>query len=66
MVDRANLTIDEICATTRHHRMKHPETALVVVDYLGLIKTRSTGRHDLAVGKSQRDLKARQNPAVFR
>ncbi|EHK3387323.1 replicative DNA helicase [Escherichia coli] len=58
MVDQANLTIDEICATTRHHRMKHPETALVVVDYLGLIKTRSTGRHDLAVGEISKGLKS--------
>ncbi|MGT5431617.1 DnaB-like helicase C-terminal domain-containing protein, partial [Escherichia coli] len=29
MVDQANLTIDEICATTKHHLIKHPETALV-------------------------------------
>ncbi|EHW9246484.1 replicative DNA helicase [Escherichia coli] len=58
MVDQANLTIDEICATTRYHRMKHPETALVVVDYLGLIKTRSTGRHDLAVGEISKGLKS--------
>ncbi|HAH3178166.1 TPA: DNA helicase, partial [Escherichia coli] len=58
MVDQANLTIDEICATTKHHRMKHPETALVVVDYLGLIKTRSMGRHDLAVGEISKGLKS--------
>ena len=64
MVDQANLTIDEICATTKHHRMKHPETALVVVDYLGLIKTRSTGRHDLAVGEISKGLKSLAKPAV--
>lgn len=57
MVDQANLTIDEICATTKHHLIKHPETALVVVDYLGLIKTRTTGRHDLAVGEISKGLK---------
>lgn len=57
MVDQANLTIDEICATAKHHLIKHPETALVVVDYLGLIKTRTTGRHDLAVGEISKGLK---------
>ncbi|EPM2052969.1 replicative DNA helicase, partial [Shigella flexneri] len=57
MVDQANLAIDEICATTKHHLIKYPETALVVVDYLGLIKTRTTGRHDLAVGEISKGLK---------
>lgn len=30
---------------------------MVVVDYLGLIKTRTTGRHDLAVGEISKGLK---------
>lgn len=57
MVDQSDLTIDEICATATSHQMKYPETALVVVDYLGLIKTRSTNRHDLAVGEISKGLK---------
>ncbi|MCS2168062.1 replicative DNA helicase [Scandinavium manionii] len=57
IVDATNLNVDQICQTATRMQMTHPEIALVVVDYLGLIKTMGTGRHDLAVGDISKGLK---------
>ncbi|WP_312274844.1 DnaB-like helicase C-terminal domain-containing protein [Pseudescherichia sp.] len=68
MVDASNLTIEQICQVATRHQLAHPETSLVVVDYLGLIKLHSNGRHDLAVGEVSKGLKnlakANKTPVV--
>lgn len=68
MVDQANLTAEQICQTATRLQMAHPEIALVVVDYLGLIKLQGNGRHDLAVGEVSKALKnlakANQVPVI--
>jgi replicative DNA helicase len=57
IVDATNLTIEQICQTATRYQLAHPEIALVVVDYLGLIKINSANRHDLAVGEISKGLK---------
>ncbi|GJL37380.1 helicase [Enterobacter hormaechei] len=68
MVDVTNLTIDQIIQTATRWKMAHPEMALVVVDYLALIKLQSTARYDLAVGEVSKGLKslakANQTPVI--
>ncbi|MFK9902795.1 DnaB-like helicase C-terminal domain-containing protein, partial [Klebsiella pneumoniae] len=39
------------------YQIAHPEIALVVIDYLALIKIQSTARYDLAVGEVSKGLK---------
>ncbi|NIG74690.1 AAA family ATPase [Klebsiella sp. Ap-873] len=57
IVDATNLTIEQICQTATRYQLAHPEIALVVIDYLRLIKINSTNRHDLAVGEISKGLK---------
>ncbi len=57
MVDQANLTIDEICVNHEAPPDETPGNGAGGGRYLGLIKTRSTGRHDLAVGEISKGLK---------
>jgi replicative DNA helicase len=57
IVDITGLSVDEICQAATSHILAHPETALVAVDYLGLIKTAGRGRHDLEVGDISKGLK---------
>ncbi|HGK4675267.1 TPA: replicative DNA helicase [Kluyvera georgiana] len=68
IVDATNLNIEQICQTATRMQLAHPEIALVAVDYLGLIKTMGSGRHDLAVGDISKGLKrlakANKTPVV--
>jgi replicative DNA helicase len=57
MVDATDLTLEQIQQTATSHQIAHPETALVVIDYLLLIKIQSTARYDLAVGELSKGLK---------
>ncbi|EOC0702573.1 replicative DNA helicase [Salmonella enterica subsp. enterica serovar Kokomlemle] len=57
IADAANLTVEQICQTANRYCMEHPEIALVVVDYLALIKIKSAARYDLAVGEVSKGLK---------
>ncbi|MCK6921871.1 replicative DNA helicase [Enterobacter roggenkampii] len=57
MVDSTDLTVDQIQQIATRLQLAHPEIALVVVDYLALIKIESTARHDLAVGEVSKGLK---------
>lgn len=58
IVDANNLTVDQIQHITTGHIQQHPETVLVAIDYLRLIKLQSTSRHDLAVGEVSKGLKS--------
>jgi len=57
MVDINDLTVEQICQTATRWKLAHPEIALVVVDYLALIKIQSAARYDLAVGDVSKGLK---------
>lgn len=57
IADAANLTVEQICQTATRYCMEYPEIAVVVVDYLALIKIKSTARYDLAVGEVSKGLK---------
>jgi replicative DNA helicase len=57
IADAANLTVEQICQTATRYQLEHPEIALIVVDYLGLIKLQGSNRHDLAVGEVSKALK---------
>ena len=58
IVDANNLTVDQIQHIETRHIQQHPETALVAIDYLRLIKLQSSSRHDLAVGEVSKGLKS--------
>lgn len=58
IVDANNLTVDQIQHIATRHIQQHPETALVAIDYLRLIKLQSSSRHDLAVGEVSKGLKS--------
>jgi replicative DNA helicase len=58
IVDANNLTVDQIQHIANRHIQQHPETALVAIDYLRLIKLQSASRHDLAVGEVSKGLKS--------
>lgn len=58
MVDATDLNVEQIKQIAINHKKAHPETALIGVDYLGLIKLQSNSRHDLAVGEVSKGLKA--------
>lgn len=58
IVDANNLTVDQIQHIATRHIQQHPETALVAIDYLRLIKLQSASRHDLAVGEVSKGLKS--------
>jgi len=68
MVDANDLTVEQISQTATRWKLAHPEIALVVVDYLALIKIQSTARYDLAVGDVSKALKrlakANQTPVI--
>ncbi len=68
MVDATNLTLDQISQTATRWKIAHPEMALVVIDYLALIRIQSAARYDLAVGEVSKGLKrlarANQMPVV--
>jgi replicative DNA helicase len=57
ITDATNLNIDQIEQTATRYKLEHPEIALVVIDYLALIKIQSTARYDLAVGELSKGLK---------
>ncbi|MEB5973471.1 replicative DNA helicase [Pantoea dispersa] len=58
VVDSNNLTVDQIQSIATRHVQQYPETALVAIDYLRLIKLQSASRHDLAVGEVSKGLKS--------
>lgn len=57
MVDSTDLNVEQIQQIATRLQLAHPEIALVVVDYLALIKIESTARYDLAVGEVSKGLK---------
>ncbi|HBQ5833006.1 AAA family ATPase [Klebsiella pneumoniae] len=57
ITDATGLTIDQIQQTATRYQIAHPEIALVVIDYLALIKIQSAARYDLAVGEVSKGLK---------
>lgn len=57
MVDSTDLTVEQVKQTATSLQLLHPEIALVVIDYLALIKIQSSARYDLAVGEVSKGLK---------
>lgn len=58
IVDAGNLDVDQIIQIATRHKQEHPETALVAVDYIGLVKIHGNSRHDLAVGEISKGFKS--------
>lgn len=57
IIDASELTVTEIESISAAHKKAHPETVLVIVDYLGLIKTEGSKRYDLEIGDVSKGLK---------
>ncbi len=57
IIDASDLTIDQIAAISETHKRRHPNTAMVAVDYLGLITKPKAERNDLAIGMVSGGLK---------
>lgn len=53
----AKLAVGQIRARVRRHVSKYGKQALIVIDYLGLMKTPKADRHDLAIGEITSSLK---------
>lgn len=57
IVDATDLTIEQICAVAETHKRRYPHLAMIVVDYLGLIKKPKAERNDTAIAHISRNLK---------
>ncbi|AYH32986.1 replicative DNA helicase [Pectobacterium parmentieri] len=57
IIDASELSVEEIESISAAHMEAHPETVLVIVDYLGLIKTAGNKRYDLEIGDVSKGLK---------
>lgn len=57
VVDATDLTIEQIRAVAETHKRRYPHLAMIVVDYLGLIKKPKAERNDLAIAHISRNLK---------
>lgn len=57
IVDATDLTIEQIRAVAEMHKRRYPHLAMIVVDYLGLIKKPKAERNDLAIAHISRNLK---------
>ncbi|EOD8908744.1 replicative DNA helicase [Klebsiella pneumoniae] len=57
IVDATDLTIEQIRAVAEMHKRRYPHLAMIVVDYLGLIKKPKAERNDLAIANISRNLK---------
>lgn len=57
IVDATDLTIEQIRAVAGTHKRRYPHLAMIVVDYLGLIKKPKAERNDLAIAHISRNLK---------
>jgi len=57
IVDATDLTVEQIRAIAETHKRRYPHLAMIMVDYMGLIKKPKAERHDLAVAHISRNLK---------
>ncbi len=57
IVDATDLTIEQIRAVAETHKRRYPHLAMIMVDYLGLIKKPRAERNDLAIAHISRNLK---------
>lgn len=57
IVDATDLTIEQIRAVAETHKRRYPHLAMIVVDYIGLIKKPKAERNDLAISHISRNLK---------
>ncbi|WIO41608.1 replicative DNA helicase [Klebsiella electrica] len=57
IVDATDLTIEQIRAVAETHKRRYPHLAMIVVDYIGLIKKPKAERNDLAIAHISRNLK---------
>lgn len=58
IIDATDLNVEQIKQAAIRHKQAHPETTLIAVDYLGLVKLQNSSRHDLAVGDVSKGLKS--------
>lgn len=58
IVDANDLNVEQIKQIAIAHKRQHPETVMVAIDYLRLIKLQGHSRHDLAVGEVSKGLKS--------
>lgn len=57
VLDQAGLSVNEICTQATEHKLRHPNTNLICIDYVGLIPLGKADRHDIALGEVSRRLK---------
>lgn len=57
IVDATDLTVEQIRAVAETHKRRYPHLAMIMVDYLGLIRKPKAERNDLAVAHISRNLK---------
>ncbi|QCT20812.1 replicative DNA helicase [Jejubacter calystegiae] len=57
IVDATDMTVEQIRAIAETHKRRYPRLAMIMVDYLGLIKKPRAERNDLAVAHISRSLK---------
>jgi len=57
IVDATDLTVEQIRAIAETHKRRYPHLAMIMVDYIGLIKKPRAERNDLAVAHISRNLK---------
>tara|TARA_R110002020_G_scaffold467655_2_gene691415 strand:+ start:5752 stop:7143 length:1392 start_codon:yes stop_codon:yes gene_type:complete len=55
--DEQGLSVAQIRAKVRRHKIKNPNLKMIVIDYLGLMKLGKADRHDIAIGNVTRSLK---------
>ena len=60
MTDQSGLSVDQIIATAKRHKMNHPDLKVIFVDHIGLMNLSNSDafRHDLMVGEISKRLKA--------
>jgi len=57
ILDQAGLSVNDIVSIATRHKHKYPDTAVIAIDYLGLMTISKSERHDIAMGDVSRRLK---------
>lgn len=57
ILDQGGLSVEQVCSVATKHKQRYPDTAIIGVDYLGMMKIGKADRHDIAVGDISRRLK---------
>jgi replicative DNA helicase len=57
IIDASDMTVEQICALSETHKRRHPNLAMIAVDYLGLIIKPKAERNDIAISMISGGLK---------